>query len=512
MADVRPFVCCRPQADLAAEVAALPYDVFSRAEAEAEITRHPHSFLRVDKSCALLPPAVGEYDAQVYQEAAECFDADLAAGLYCTDAQQHYYVYRLVKDGRAQIGVIARVATDDYMNGVVRRHENTRELKLIDRIQHIEALDAQTSPVFLAYRADAGIDAVVAQVMATGTPLYDFVTDDGVRHTVWRVENGAADASDDTARGTAAADVATAAATDAANGTARGTADAAVNADATVNATAALQAAFAALPALYIADGHHRAAAAAEISLKRRAGAGADVGSGTGVGAGVGAEQGHPAPQPELLPESQSASPPAPRPAPRPQPKPQPEQRPADYFLAILFPSNQLSILDYNRVVFDLNGRTPMEFLEALAPAWELTAVAAAEAPWRPRQRHEFGMYLAGQWYQLRLGPELLSGLDETDPVASLDVSILQHQLIAPLLGIDDPRTSERIAYVGGVRGLAELERRVEALEQPGVAFALYPTTIDELFAVADAGKLMPPKSTWFEPKPRSGLFIHQLS
>jgi uncharacterized protein (DUF1015 family) len=422
VADVKPFVCCRPASECASEVAALPYDVFGRHEAAAEIARHPRSFLRIDKTAALFSDEVGEYDAQVYAKAAELFAADERAGVFIDEKDPHYFIYRLEKGGHAQTGIVACIAVDDYRSGVLKRHENTRALKLEDRVQHISALNAHTGPVLVTYRAHKAIDAAVAQATATTAPLYDFTAPDGVRHTAWRLDDEAA--------------------------------------------CARIQSAFGTLEALYIADGHHRAAAAAELG-RRRQGA-------------------------------------------------------AQHFLIVAFPSNQLEVLDYNRVVADTNGLSPDELLSRITEHFELAG--SGPAPCKPQARGEFALYLDKTWYRLLVR----DGLRPADPVGALDVSLLQDYLLAPILGIDDPRTDRRISYVGGVRGLAELQRRADAATGTrststtgatgattnavgGVAFALYPCSIDELFRVADTGALMPPKSTWFEPKPRSGLFIHRI-
>jgi uncharacterized protein (DUF1015 family) len=403
----------------ASEVAALPYDVFSRHEAAAEIAAHPRSFLRIDKTAALFSDDVDEYDERVYAQAAKLLAADVHDGIYLREDEPRYFLYRLVKDGHAQTGVVACIAVDDYERGVLRRHENTRAFKLEDRVSHIAALGAQTGPVLVAYRAQAAIDEAVAQVASRVEPLYDFTAPDGVRHTVWRVDDPAQEAS--------------------------------------------IRAGFAALDALYIADGHHRAAAAARIGAQR------------------GGEAGH--------------------------------------FLIVAFPSDQLTVLDYNRVVFDTNGLSREELLARIAESFEFERTGGCGEPFRPRTRGEFSLYLDGAWYRL----VIRDGLRPSDPVDGLDVSLLQDRLLAPVLGIDDPRMSKRIAYVGGVRGLGELEHRADRpagpqtglahspAREPGIAFALFPCSLDELFAVADAGRLMPPKSTWFEPKPRSGLFIHRI-
>ncbi|MCL1890737.1 MAG: DUF1015 family protein [Coriobacteriia bacterium] len=406
MAHVVPFANYRPTPENAAEYAALPYDVFSRAEAAAEIEAHPTSFLRIDKTAALMPPAVDEYDARVYVRARELLDLDEKSGALVpeADGKPHYYVYRLIKDQHAQTGIVACVSADDYQKNVIKRHENTRTEKRHDRVAHIKALGAHTGPVLLAYRPHERIDAEIERACAS-EPLFDFTAPDGVQHTVWRID-------DETAAET-------------------------------------IKQAFSEINALYIADGHHRAAAAA------------------------------------LVGEQEGGE--------------------ATRFLAVLFSSEQLAIFDYNRVVFDLNGHGLEEFLRLVGDKFELSEVAREESPYRPEACGVVGMYVQGTWYRLEI-PETLR---PQDPVLGLDVSVLQDFLLDPILDIDDPRSSKRIAYVGGVRGLKELERRADACG--GVSFALYPCSLDELFAVADAGKLMPPKSTWFEPKPRSGLFVHKI-
>jgi uncharacterized protein (DUF1015 family) len=406
----------RPCAEYAAEYAALPYDVYSRKEAAAEIAAHPRSFLRIDKTTALLPSDVGEYDQRVYGLAKSLLDADKDAGVIADepDGRPHYYLYRLTKGLRQQTGVVACVSVADYNAGLVKRHENTREHKCRDRFEHITALGAHTGPVLLEHRPHAAITSAIAQTVDESLPLYDFVAPDGVRHTVWRVDKPACEQS--------------------------------------------IMSGFADAGALYIADGHHRAAAAALVAEQLGCGL-------AGQGAAC----------------SGSAS----------------------HFLAALFSSEELQVLDYNRVVFDLNGHSKDELLALAASSFEL--LTTPEALSQPSERGELGMYLQGSWHRLRVP----AGTRPADAVGCLDVSILQDRLLGPVLAIDDPRSSERIAYVGGVRGLEELERRADAAG--GVAFALFPCSMEELFAVADAGRLMPPKSTWFEPKPRSGLFVHML-
>ena len=412
MAVVKPFICIRPAKEHAAEVAALPYDVYNRKEACAAVKGNPLSFLNIDRAETQFSDDVDTYADCVYEKARELLDSQLADGIYVTDAGDHYYLYELTMDGRSQTGIVACCSIDDYVNGVIKKHENTREEKELDRIRHVDTVNAQTGPIFLAYRQNIALKEIVAEEK-TKPALYDFVSDDGIRHRVWRIDG--ADRTD------------------------------------------AIEAAFAAIPSTYIADGHHRAASAVKVGLKRRTK--------------------HPGYTGE---------------------------EPFNYFLSVLFPDEELMILPYNRVVRDLNGMSTEQFFEKLKEKFELEEIG--KEPYAPVQKGTFGMYLDGTWYALKILPQYRSA----DPVKGLDVSILQDHLLAPVLGIGDPRTDKRIDFIGGIRGLKELERRVG--EDMEVAFSMYPTSIEELLSVADAGLLMPPKSTWFEPKLRSGLFIHRLS
>lgn len=412
MAVVKPFICIRPAKEHAAEVAALPYDVYNRKEACAAVKGNPLSFLNIDRAETQFSDDVDTYADCVYEKARELLDSQIADGIYVTDAGDHYYLYELTMDGRSQTGIVACCSIDDYVNGVIKKHENTREEKELDRIRHVDTVNAQTGPIFLAYRQNIALKEIVAEEK-TKPALYDFVSDDGIRHRVWRID-----------------------------GTDR---------------TDAIEAAFAAIPSTYIADGHHRAASAVKVGLKRRTK--------------------HPGYTGE---------------------------EPFNYFLSVLFPDEELMILPYNRVVRDLNGMSTEQFFEKLKEKFELEEIG--KEPYAPVQKGTFGMYLDGTWYALKILPQYRSA----DPVKGLDVSILQDHLLAPVLGIGDPRTDKRIDFIGGIRGLKELERRVG--EDMEVAFSMYPTSIEELLSVADAGLLMPPKSTWFEPKLRSGLFIHRLS
>lgn len=424
---VKPFAAVRPTASVADQVAALPYDVYDRAEAVAAVDGEPLSFLNIDRPETQFSADVDMYAPEVYAKARELFDARRADGTFVTEPAPCFYLYELTMGGRSQTGVVACCAIDDYLENVIKKHENTLEKKELDRIRHIDALDAQTGPIFLTYRDSDAIDILVAVVKKTA-PLYDFAGEDGVTHRVWRM----AAASEETACS---------------------------------QAYAGLVAAFAKVPCAYIADGHHRAASAVKVGLARReANPGYD-----------GTEE-------------------------------------FNYFMSVLFPASQLSILAYNRVVRDLNGLTKDEFLNALAGEnGPFEIIHKQESQLEPIDKGAVGMYLDREWYGLGVKPEF----ESSDPVEGLDVSILQEKVLAPILGIGDPRTDERIEFVGGIRGLRELERKVNRIDARGdglaVAFAMFPTSIDELLDVADAGRLMPPKSTWFEPKLRSGLFAHLI-
>ncbi|MBO4324373.1 MAG: DUF1015 domain-containing protein [Lachnospiraceae bacterium] len=413
MAVVKPFVCVRPKAELASRVAALPYDVYNRKEAKEAALKDPLSFLNIDRAESNLPDDVDTYDPIVYAKAKELLDAREADGTYITDTDECYYVYELIMDGRSQIGIVACASIDDYKNGVIKKHENTREEKEQDRIRHVDTCNAQTGPIFLAYRNNEVISGIVAKTMKNEA-LYAFTADDGITHNVWRISD--------------AADV------------------------------KAIRDAFEGIGQIYIADGHHRAASAVKVGFRRR----------------------------EANPNYTG-------------------NEEFNFFLSVLFPEDQLMILPYNRVVKDLNGLSEDAFLKAISK--HFTVKEVGNEPYAPAKKGTFGMYLSGKWYELTADSELLS---ITDPVAALDVSLLQDYLLGPVLGIGDPRVDKRIDFIGGIRGLKELERRCKL--DMTVAFSMYPTQITELFDVADAGLLMPPKSTWFEPKLRSGLFIHKLS
>lgn len=405
---VRPFAGLRPAPQHASAVAAPPYDVLNTEEARLRANGKPYSFLHISKPEIDLPEGTDPYAATVYETGAKNLKRLAAEGVLIRDAEPHYYVYRLKMGDHVQTGIVVAASVADYDTNRIRKHEFTRPDKEDDRVRQIDALNAQTGPVLLAYKADNAVDSILESA-ATGAPLYDVTADDGIQHTLWRIADAAS-----------------------------------------IDRLTLL---FDAMTALYIADGHHRSAAASRVAAARR-----------GKG----------------------------------------ESDTADYFLAVAFPHDQMRIFDYNRVIKDLNGLTPETFLAKLAERFD---VAPSDAQVRPDKPTRFGMYLDGRWYRLDIKP---AHIPATDPVARLDVSLLQDNLIAPILGIADPRRDKRIDFVGGIRGLGELEKRVKSGEMK-VAFSLHPTTLDQLMAVADAGQVMPPKSTWFEPKLADGLVSHVL-
>ena len=416
MATVTPFSCIRPTVEKAADVAALPYDVYSSEEARTFVEAHPQSFLAIDRAETAFPKGIDLYAPEVYEKAGSLLHEWMANGTFVIDTEDCYYLYELTMNGRVQTGIVACVAIDDYINGVVKKHENTRSDKEEDRVQHVKACRAQTGPIFLAYRKENSVSEVVSSVKR-GSSLYDFTSDDGIRHRVFRISD-------------------------------------------TTQITT-LQNAFASMNRIYIADGHHRAASAVRAGLERRQ---EDLVAGTYTG-----------------------------------------NEEYNRFLSVLFPDEELMILDYNRVLKELNGFTENTFLQKVQEIFDVTALPEQAGP---AAKGEFTMFLQDTWYLCKVRPADLAAVG-SDPVASLDVSLLQNLLLAPALGILDPKTDKRIDFVGGIRGLSELERRCHT--DCKAAFALYPTSIRELFDVADAGLLMPPKSTWFEPKLRSGLFIHRI-
>ena len=412
MAIFKPFKALRPLKQYAAQVAALPYDVMNSDEARKKVKNNPYSFLHVDKAEVDLPKSTELYSKEVYEKASSNLKKLESDGICRQDEKDCIYIYRQIMDGRSQTGLVGCVSIDDYMNSVIKKHELTRADKEQDRINHVDYCDANTGPIFLTYKDDSLITSIVRAWQEKNEPVYDFISD-GVAQTVWVIDDS--------------------------------------------DVIEKLTSLFSAIPSLYIADGHHRAASAVKVGNMRRK----DNPNYTG-------------------------------------------NEEFNFFLAVLFSQSELSIMDYNRVIKDLNGLDKDEFISAVEN--KFTVEKAPESPYKPNESHCFGMFLDNQWYMLKAKDNTF---DEADPVDSLDVSILQNNLISPILGIDDPRTDKRIDFVGGIRGLKELERR--ATSDMCLAFSMYPTTVKELMDIADNNKIMPPKSTWFEPKLLSGLFIHKL-
>jgi len=408
MALVLPFKAVRPQANYAAQVAALPYDVMTREEGEKATAGKPMSFMHVEKSEIDVPDGTQPDDPIIYETARRNFNKLMEERILLQDQSPCYYVYRQQMGSQVQTGIVGVMSAAEYDEGKIKKHELTRKDKEEDRIRHVDKVNAQTGPVFISYMARPRINSVVEKVVA-GSPEYDFTAEDSVIHTAWVVADHAQ--------------------------------------------IEELRNEFAEVDALYIADGHHRAAAGAAIARKRRR-------------------------------EGQAQE--------------------SDNVLAVFFPHNQLKVLDYNRAVKDLRGLTAEQYLDKISLKFTVTKNFAARSPQR---QHDFGMYLGGAWYCITIKD---GAYDDKDPIARLDVAILQDHLLSPVLDIADPRTDDRIKFIGGIRGMAELEKLVD---QDGfaVAFSLYPTTMAEIMNVADAGAIMPPKSTWFEPKLRSGLFVHSL-
>lgn len=411
MAEIRPFRAYRPAPGLEGRTAALPYDVYNREEACEAVRANPDSFLAIDRAETGFDSSVDTYAPEVYERAAALLRERIGNGSFRQDETPCYYLYEQVMDGRSQTGIVACASIDDYLDNTIKKHENTRADKEQDRIRHVDSCNMQTGPIFLAYRGNGVLKGIIEEVRERPAAC-GFVSEDGITHRVW-----------------------------------------VINDEETI---AAIYEEFAEIPAVYIADGHHRCASAVKVGLKRR--------------------EEHPGYTGE---------------------------EEFNFFLAVLFQTEELRILDYNRVVRDLNGMGKEEFLARIQKEFRVTKLG--KAPCRPDRKRVFGMYLEEDWYRLEARGEICSD----DAVQGLDVSLLQDYLLGPVLGIQDPKTDKRIDFVGGIRGLEELERRVHT--DMKVAFSLYPTSIEELADVADAGKLMPPKSTWFEPKLRSGLFLHSL-
>lgn len=413
MTIVRPFKAIRPTPALADKVISLPYDVMNRQEATQMAQNNPMSFLHICRSEIDLPDQKNPYDDSVYLMARDNIKRFLAESVFLQDQEPTFYIYRQTMGQNTQTGIVGCVSIDDYMNDIIKKHEYTREEKEQDRIRHFDICNANTEPVFLTHRANEELGQLMDQYTSNHDAEFRITTNDGVGHVFWVIR-------DDRAR------------------------------DKIVET-------FKSIPALYIADGHHRSASACKVGLKRR----------------------------EANPHYTG-------------------DEEFNFFMAVIFPDEDLNIFDYNRVVRDLNGLMPEAFIEAIEAAG-FSVECQGTSIYHPTQKHTFGMFMDGNWYKLSAKPEIVTD----HPIDGLDVAILQKHILAPILGIEDPRTDKRIDFVGGIRGLSELERRVET--DMKVAFAMFPVTISDLLNVSDNGMVMPPKSTWFEPKLGSGLFVHQL-
>jgi uncharacterized protein (DUF1015 family) len=406
MALIQPFKALRPKPEIAQKLASRPYDVLNSAEAKTEANGNPYSFLHITKAEIDLPDGVDIHSQAVYDKAKDNLENFITQHTLFREDKPCYYIYQLIMSGRSQTGLVCVSSVNDYFKDVIKKHEFTRPEKEKDRIDHMKTIHAQTGNVFLAYNNVPEIDSIIANWKKTKQPVYDFTASDGIKHTVWAIDDE--------------------------------------NTIATVTNTFVQK-----VPATYIADGHHRAASAAKVS--------------------------------QAFPTSQNA----------------------EFFLTTIFPASELAIMDYNRVIKDLNGHDKEEFIEALHEDFMITN---SPVPVKPAQLHEFGMYLDKQWYILTSR----KGTYNNDPIGVLDVTILSENVLDKILDIKDQRTDKRIDFVGGIRGLGELEKRVNSGEMK-VAFSLYPVTIQQLFDIADSGQVMPPKSTWFEPKLRDGLLTHEI-
>jgi uncharacterized protein (DUF1015 family) len=414
MAIVKPFKAIRPASDLVEKVACLPYDVMNTEEAREMAKGNPYSFLHVVRSEIDLAPEQDPYADVVYQTARRNLDVFVEKGYMHSESVALFYIYRQIMNGRVQTGIVGCTSIDDYLNDIIKKHEFTRPVKEVDRIQNFSFCEAHTEPVFLTYRNRKSLTTIMNDWIKFHMPTYNFTTDDGITHIFWPIGD--------------------------------------------LTVVEAVEKEFADIDFLYIADGHHRSASSVKVGLKKR------------------------------------------------------EENPGytgdeefNFFMAVIFPDDDLFIMDYNRVLTDLNGYSEKDFLSKVSEKFEITD-APVDEPYKPMSKHTFGMLLNDKWYVLKTKTGVFN---EKDPVDRLDVSILQKNLLEPILGIQDPRTDKRIDFVGGIRGLKELERRC-ALDMK-IAFSMYPTTMDDLLDIADAGEVMPPKSTWFEPKLRSGLFVHSF-
>ena len=413
MAIIRPFKAYRPVKEYVKDIAALPYDVMSSKEAREIVKNNKYSFLRVDRAEVNLAESVGEYDKVVYDTANQVLENMIEKGLYIQEKTPAIYIYQQIMDGRGQKGIVCCTSVDDYINNIIKKHERTRLLKEIDRVNHVDICNANTGPIFLTYRNNDEISSIVEE-WSKKVPVYDFISEDGNGHRVWIIDDNII--------------------------------------------IEKLVKLFKSIKYLYIADGHHRSASAVKVALNRR----------KQLGKYTGDEE-------------------------------------FNYFLSIIYPDTELKVFDYNRTVKDLNGLSEEEFFSKVEESFYLSK-SEGNKPVTPKKKHEFGMYMNKQWFILRAKD---GSFDENNSIDSLDVSILQNNLLNPILGISDPAKSERIEFIGGIRGLKELENRADT--DMKVSFSMYATTIDDIMNVADDGKTMPPKSTWFEPKPRSGIFIHKF-
>ncbi len=413
MAKIQPFRGVRPTPDMVKEVASPPYDVLNSTEARIQVKGKTYSFLHVVKPEIDLPEDIDLYNEKVYQKGKENLYKMIKDKVLIQDEKPCFYLYRLIMGNIDQIGLVAGASIVDYENDIIKKHEHTRADKEADRIKHVDTLNANTGPVFLTYQANENMNNLVHEILKT-TPLYDFETEDGIKHIFWKIEKN--------------------------------------------EYISKIESIFKKIDYLYVADGHHRSASGTKVGQERR----------------------------NKNPEHTS-------------------NEEYNFFLSVIFPHNQLFIMDYNRIVKDLNGLCKEEFLNKVNEKFDIVEYSRGK-PYHPEKSNNFGMYLAGVWYKLYAKE---GTFPKDDPVRSLDVSILQENLLNPILGIGDPRKDKRIDFVGGIRGLEELSRRVDTGE--AVAFSMYPTSIEQLMAIADAEKVMPPKSTWFEPKLRSGVIVHLL-
>ena len=414
MITVKPFKALRPTKELAPKCAALPYDVMSSAEAREMVKGDPYTFLRIDRAEVNLEKDVDIYSQRVYETARDLLKKQEEDGVYVNEESKRFYFYRQVMNGRGQTGIVGCASIDDYLENRIKKHEFTRADKEQDRINHVNVCSAQTGPIFLAYKDSKTLDEIIEK-QTQGAPLYDFVSEDGVRHTVWATDGADTDKK--------------------------------------------IEEAFAGLDALYIADGHHRCASAVKVGVLRRGENPCHTGN-----------------------------------------------EEYNFFLSVIFPSKSLAILDYNRLLKDLNGYTAEELLSVIEEKVGHVSLFEGEGQYKPTEKHRVGIYLEGKWYSVKFHDSICN---EAKAVDRLDCAILQKNLLSAILGIEDPRSDKRIDFAGGIRGLAYLEKRCE--EDMKMAISMYPTSLEDLMAVADNGDVMPPKSTWFEPKLRSGLLIHKI-